>query len=140
MDNYNYSQQLTEELVAAWIDGTLPPQEDSSFVEMLSTNEELSAILDSYDEIESDFEFLVEEGIQPPEDINDDFELPTIETGFFDDSTLMNFESDSTFEAEEGIYNNLTPSGSIENDDEETADYIVDDNFDDPQEETFDII
>lgn len=92
--------QVDEEDVAAWLDGTLPPESENNFMSLLSTDPELADILDTYDEVESSFEDMVENGYELPADLLFDFDLPQIEDEFFDDAE--SFETDFAADEEDG--------------------------------------
>lgn len=87
MENFDDIVDISEELIAAWLDGNLSPEEDSEFMAMLSSNSQLAEVMDAYDEIESDYEHLIEDGYEIPEELNLDFQLPSID--FIDDDELL---------------------------------------------------
>lgn len=106
---------VSEEMVAAWIDGTLSDENEAAFMEQLSSNSELAAILDAYDDIEEEFENIIESGYDLSEEISfDDFELPavdTIEAGLPEDFNLDD-EDDSDFSEDSDNHNYYDYSGS----------------------------
>lgn len=70
---------ISEELVAAWLDGNLDPEADSAFLELLSSDDRLAEVLDAYDDVETEFESLIEGGYEIPSEFGFDFMLPEIE-------------------------------------------------------------
>lgn len=110
MEKYNDISDISEETVAAWLDGHLSSEEDDAFVESISSNVQFAEILDAYEDIESDFEHLIEDGYELPAELNFDFQLP-----FIDDE--VNFElSISNFDSAVGILENVESEEFQEND------------------------
>lgn len=85
MDNFNDFHEVSEEFVAAWLDGNLSNEDDSAFADILTSEFQLAEILDAYDDIESDYETLIEEGYEIPEILGSGFTLPSINSNSFED-------------------------------------------------------
>ena len=96
MENYNYLFEISEELVAAWLDGNLSSEEDAAFVDLLSSDIQLGEIMDAYDDIETEFENLIEDGYEIPEELNIDFQLPSID--IISENELLTAHQYSSFE------------------------------------------
>lgn len=76
MDNDMYS--ITEENVAAWLDGNLSAEADACFADLLATDGMLAEILDACEDVEEEYEELTESGYDMAPDIDEEFELPEI--------------------------------------------------------------
>lgn len=85
MDNYSDIFEISEEFVAAWIDGNLTSEDEAIFMERLSSDTELADILNSYEDVESVFEKLVEFGCDFPEDFLFDLHIPVIDIENFNE-------------------------------------------------------
>lgn len=88
----------SEESVAAWLDGNLDPEADSAFIGLLSSDARLAEILDAYDDVESVFENLIEDGYEIPPDFNFDFMLPEIDTATEEDRISYHYDSYGEYE------------------------------------------
>lgn len=78
MENYDNIFEISEETVAAWLDGCLSSEDDLAFVERISSDFQLAEILDAYEDIEADFEHIIEDGYELPSELSFDFNLPDI--------------------------------------------------------------
>lgn len=79
MEWYNDTEfEITEETVAAWLDGTLSENYEREFAEKMSSDPLLGEILDAMDDVENDFENITMEGYELPADLVADFDLPEI--------------------------------------------------------------
>ncbi len=96
MENYDKIFDISEETVASWLDGTLPYEEEVSFENMLESDLQLGEILDAYEDIESDFEALIEEGYELPAELGFDFQLPSVD--FIDEIESNPSHYDSHFD------------------------------------------
>jgi len=142
MDSYNNYFEISEETVAAWIDGNLSTDEETEFIEELSSNEELSEIIDSYDAIESTLENIIESGYELPAELAFDFILPDIENPLFEDQFIS-----ETFPADNSDYFNLNTttnesadiSDNLDTDNDDfNMDNMIDDQ-DDCEDSSYDI-
>lgn len=88
----------SEESVAAWLDGDLDPEADSAFIGLLSSDARLAEILDAYDDVESVFENLIEDGYEIPPDFNFDFMLPEIDMAAEEDRISYHYDSYGEYE------------------------------------------
>lgn len=79
MEHYDETFEISEETIAAWLDGQLPPEEETAFMERLSSDMRLAEILDAYEHIESEFESLIEDGYELPSALDLDFTIPDID-------------------------------------------------------------
>lgn len=77
MDNFN-NPVISEELFAAWLDGAMSFEQESMFLDTCSHNEELQELLDANDQIEDEYENLVEGGVVLPSEFETDFDIPQI--------------------------------------------------------------
>ena len=81
MENDFYNDNgmaVSEELFAAWLDGTLSPGEESRFMDMVAGSEEIQELMDANDQTEETYENMMTDGYEMPEELQDDFELPYI--------------------------------------------------------------
>lgn len=98
MNESNFFYDISEETVAAWIDGTLSSEQEAEFLEMLADNRVLSEIIDSIDDVETEFETLIEQGFELPEELTyNDFELPSV--AMADDVIIFDDNTDSISDA-----------------------------------------
>lgn len=128
MDNYNDLFEISEEFVAAWIDGNLPLEDEAIFMERLSSDTVLSDILDSYEDIEQEFERVVEFECDVPEDFLFDFYLPIIDIEninelptSFNHTTYKYNEIEESLDSQE-VNDNLCVSDDLDEDLSETHD------------------
>lgn len=73
-----YNPVISEETFAAWLDGAMSSEQEAMFLDACSHNEGLQELLDANDQIEEDYENLVESGIVPPSEFDGDFDIPHI--------------------------------------------------------------
>ncbi len=78
MDN-NYSPIISEESFAAWLDGTMSYEQESAFLKACSDDKDLQELLDANDQVEDDYEDMVEYGYELPYEFNRDFDIPQVE-------------------------------------------------------------
>lgn len=97
MKNYNNALEISEERVAAWLDRNLSPEDDALFIEQLSADPHLSEILDSYDDIEVEFESLINDGCDIPAELSFDFQLPVVEPNDLNDDLISHLDSPSGY-------------------------------------------
>lgn len=77
---------VSEEDFAAWLDGTLSPEEDAVFMDACSFNSELQELLDVNDQVDETYENMVEVGFDLPEELFSDFDIPLVVESDYDDS------------------------------------------------------
>ena len=102
MENDFYNDNgmaVSEELFAAWLDGTLSPGEESRFMDMAAGSEEIQELMDANDQTEETYENMMTDGYEMPEELQDDFELPYI--GDNDDIEPYDDDETSDDQAEE---------------------------------------
>lgn len=73
-----YNPVISEETFAAWLDGAMSSEQEAMFLDACSHNEGLQELLDANDQIEEDYENLVESGIVLPSEFEGDFDIPQI--------------------------------------------------------------
>ena len=84
MTDYYDTRPVSEEQFAAWLDGTMSPDEEQLFMQECASNPDMQFLLDANDNIDDSFEEMVANGYEVPEELYaDDFQLPEI--GDFDD-------------------------------------------------------
>lgn len=84
MTDYYDTLPVSEEQFAAWLDGTMSPDEEQLFMQECASNPDMQFLLDANDNIDDSFEEMVANGYEVPEELYaDDFQLPEI--GDFDD-------------------------------------------------------
>ncbi len=81
---------IDENVLAAWLDGTLSPEEDEAFMNICAGDPEMSEILEANDQVDDYYENLVDEGYELPEEFSGDFELPNIVS--FDDDNVYQYD------------------------------------------------
>ena len=102
MENDFYNDNgmaVSEELFAAWLDGTLSPGEESRFMDMAAGSEEIQELMEANDQTEETYENMMTDGYEMPEELQDDFELPYI--GDNDDIEPYDDDETSDDQAEE---------------------------------------
>lgn len=92
MIEQTYDLDSYQETFAAWLDGMLPPAEEDAFKELFSTNSELQDLLDANDQIDENFEQMIDDGYELPEEFLVDFELPQIA---FESDEVLPYDEDS---------------------------------------------
>lgn len=95
MENDFYNDNgmaVSEELFAAWLDGTLTPGEESRFMDMAAGSEEIQELMEANDQTEETYENMMTDGYEMPEELQDDFELPYIE----DNDDIEPYDDDET--------------------------------------------
>lgn len=84
MTDYYDPLPFSEEQFAAWLDGTMSPDEEQLFMQECASNPDMQLLLDANDNIDDTFEEMVANGYELPAELYaDDFQLPEI--GDFDD-------------------------------------------------------
>ena len=109
-----YNPDISEETFAAWLDGALTSEQEAMFLDTCSHNEELQELLDANDQIEEDYENLVESGIVPPSEFDGDFDIPHItdtsnDEELYSDDQIEPYEQDDEDNFEEA--DNLEDDG-----------------------------
>ncbi|WP_440421796.1 hypothetical protein [Prevotella merdae] len=84
MTDYYDPLPFSEEQFAAWLDGTMSPDEEQLFMQECASNPDMQSLLDANDNIDDSFEEMIANGYEMPEELYaDSFQLPEI--GDFDD-------------------------------------------------------
>lgn len=94
MDKYFY-HSVSEETFASWLDGTLSATDEQLFIESSASNAELQELLDANDQIDENFEEMIENGYELPAEFQADFDLPVIH--------------DDSAEVDEYVYDDVEP-------------------------------
>ncbi len=100
----NYSTVVSEEVFAAWLDGTMSQDEDTAFQMLCASNTDMQEILDANDQIDEDFEYMVEVGYALPYELKTEFEIPQIAI-YDDEEEVFSYEDESYSQedSEEGV-------------------------------------
>lgn len=78
MADYYYGGPVTEEVFAAWLDGSLTAEEQRLFVDECAQDADLQQLLDASDAVDDTFEDIVGGGYSLPDELYGDFCLPEI--------------------------------------------------------------
>ena len=108
-----YNPVISEETFAAWLDGAMSSEQEAMFLDACSHNEGLQELLDANDQVEEDYENLVESGIVLPSEFEGDFDIPQI--------------TDTTNDEELYSYDQIEPYEQDDEDNFEEADNLEDD-------------
>lgn len=74
-----FNPAISEETFAAWLDGAMSSEQEVMFLEACSQNEDLQELLDANDQVEEDYENIVETGVVLPPEFEEEFDIPQIE-------------------------------------------------------------
>ena len=74
----NYSPAVSEEVFAAWLDGTMSEEEETAFQIVCVSDADMQKILDANDQVDEDYEYMVEVGYDLPYEFKNDFDIPQI--------------------------------------------------------------
>lgn len=81
---------LTEENVAAWLDGMMTPEEEREFFSDCTPGSDLALLLDANDDIVDTYESMLTSGYTLPEEMILDFDLPDVPSNLiFSDTPLF---------------------------------------------------
>ena len=120
MDNY-YSPIISEETFASWLDGTLPYEEESMFLEACSNNKDLQELLEANDQIDEDYENMIETGYDLPYEFNADFDIPQIDNTSESDE-ISSYEQIEPYEQDDDNSDDSMDSGDTESEDDTIVD------------------
>lgn len=130
MTDYYAPLPFSEEQFAAWLDGTMSPDEEQLFMQECASNPDMQSLLDANDNIDDSFEEMIANGYEMPEELYaDSFQLPEI--GDFDDVDDHVFGFDDQIADDDDVANSddITDADDIANsDDIVNSDDIADDN------------
>lgn len=96
-----FSSVVTEEVFAAWLDGTLTDAQEARFLEVCSLDEALQEILEANDQIEEDYESMVEVGFVLPDEFNSDFTIPYVGVDEYADDGINSYEPIEPYEQDD---------------------------------------
>lgn len=103
MDDF-FNPTVSEETVAAWLDGTLSADDSAAFLETCATDTDLQNILDANDQVDDYYEDMMETGYELPEELQTDFDLPHIADAddmAFDDDDVEPYDDHSVYDHED---------------------------------------
>lgn len=128
MDNYFYPS-VSEETIAAWLDGMLSAEDESLFLEECTNNADIQELLDANDQVDESFEEMIENGYELPDEFRSDFDIPKIYSGSAD--------------GDEYVYDEVVPydyNDDSDVDDEEISYHETSEIDDDCEQNDFDIL
>ena len=120
MDNY-YSPIVSEETFAAWLDGTMSYEQESKFLDTCSNNKELQELLDANDQIDEDYENMIEIGYDLPYEFSLDFEIPQI-NNISENDEIYSDEQIEPYEQDGDNSDDLMDHGNTESEDDPIVD------------------
>jgi len=120
----NYSQVVSEEIFAAWLDGTMSQEEEAAFQKICALDTDLQEILDANDQVDEDYEYMVEVGYDLPYELQTDFEIPQIT--FYDEEELSSYGDDESYSQED-----LSEDEELGGQEEDAIDYLNDNPLED---------
>lgn len=124
MTDYYDTLPVSEEQFAAWLDGTMSPDEEQLFMQECASNPDMQFLLDANDNIDDSFEEMVANGYEVPEELYaDDFQLPEI--GDFDDVDDHVFDFDDQIADVDNVADaeDIANSDDIADDDDINSDF-----------------
>lgn len=126
--NAKFTPAISEEIFAAWLDGNVTPEQESAISQMCATDPQLQEILDASDDVDQEYENLIEDGYPLPEEFEDDFELPYIDVAADEeenavtmDDEILPYENDEDVEEYEGEHGDDCIPYPMEDDDDISA-------------------
>lgn len=129
MTDYYDPLPFSEEQFAAWLDGTMSPDEEQLFMQECASNPDMQSLLDANDNIDDSFEEMIANGYEMSEELYaDSFQLPEI--GDFDDVDDHVFGLDDQIADDDYVANSddITDDDDIADaDDVANSDDIADD-------------
>ncbi|MDE7462588.1 MAG: hypothetical protein K2M88_05450 [Muribaculaceae bacterium] len=95
---------LTEENVAAWLDGMMTPEEEREFFSDCTPGSDLALLLDANDDIVDTYESMLSSGYTLPEEMILDFDLPDVPSDLiFSDTPLFDDTDEDPIFADSGL-------------------------------------
>lgn len=99
----NFTPAVSEEIFAAWLDGNVTPDENAYMMGLCNSEPDLQEILDINDDVDSEYDNLIEDGYVLPEEFNEEFDLPYIEgtddeNAITMDDEILPYDSDEEIE------------------------------------------
>lgn len=114
-----YNPVISEETFAAWLDGAMSSEQEAMFLDACSHNEDLQELLDANDQIEEDYEYLVENGVILPSEFEADFDIPQI-IDISNDEELYSYDQIEPYEQDdEDVFE------ETDNHEEDGCDYLL---------------
>ena len=102
MNENNYFT-VSEEMFAAWLDGTLSTEEENQFLAICAVDPKIQEIQEANDQVEETYEEMTTNGYQIPDEILGDFDIPAIEN----DSLVYDYDSVEPYDSDND-YNEQT--------------------------------
>lgn len=133
MGNY-YEQVLSEEQMAAYLDGMLTPEESNMVEELINSSPELVEIQDMIDSVDNTYFYETDEEI-PIECLADDFSLPDVGYEYHNDISSYDLGDSADTDSYNEDYAYQDNSDDIEYHDEDSdtihEESFIDDGSDD---------
>lgn len=95
---------VSEELIAAWLDGNVTSEQDTYISQMCAVDPALQNIMDANDDVEATYEEMLENGFELPYELTTDFALPCIEDSVYtetipyDSEEIESHDNDHSYE------------------------------------------
>lgn len=109
---------VSEELVAAWLDGNVTPEQDTYISQMCAIDPALQTIMDANDDIEATYDGLLENGFELPYELSTDFSLPHIEDSLYTEIHTYDDNDESFSSYNHDDYNDESQTDELQIDDE----------------------
>lgn len=122
MADYDVTSFDVENTFSSWLDGTLSPEEEATFMIFCASTPEMQEIMEANDQLDETYEALVENGYELPAEMMDDFIFPQVE-----DNDVYSYDELSNVEDADNDNYDLSAHGSDGGDYEQDESY---DNFD----------
>lgn len=120
----NYSHVVSEEIFAAWLDGTMSQEEEAAFQNICASDTDLQEILDANDQVDEDYEYMVEVGYNLPYEFQTDFEIPQIT--FYDEEEISSYGDEESYSQDD-----VSEDEELGDQEEDDIDYMNDNPLED---------
>lgn len=122
-----------ENTFSAWLDGTLSPEEENSFMDFCASNPDMQEIMEANDQFDETYENIVEDGYELPDDLLYDFVIPQTDTinedvYSYNDLTDININDVQEYGTEHLLSEDISDSNEEEDENNEFNDTF--DSFD----------
>lgn len=122
--NHNFSPFISEEMLAAWLDGNVTHEQEQYISQMCAADPDMREIVDVNEQIDEYYEELVDSPIELPEELYTDFELPVLpmydnahqREEIYDDDSLEPYDGTDISQAGHHHVANFTHESDIETD------------------------
>lgn len=104
MNEDNYFT-VSEEMFAAWLDGSLTIEEENQFLAICALDPMIQEIQEANDQVDETYEEITTNGCQIPQEILDDFDIPSVENDsiIYDYYSVEPYDSDIAFNEQSDI-------------------------------------